>query len=127
MSKEYRNTSGIVPLGRAVLIRPYEPEIASSVIHIPATVKERTSMIEQRAIVVAVGPEAWRDEASPRAKPGDKVFVSKYAGWLAQGTADGEVYRMVNANDIFAAIVEERVPAALNAHLPSYELPAEAA
>lgn len=109
MSQELRNESGLRPLGRAVLIRPYEPEIRESAIYIPPTVKERTAMVEQRAIVVEVGSEAWSDEREPRAKPGDKVVVSKYSGWLAVGPADGQTYRIVNANDIFAGITAEEV------------------
>lgn len=103
------NTSGLLPLGRAVLIEPYEPEIQVSRLVLPPTVRERTAMVEQRATVIAVGPECWREESSPRAKPGDKVVVSRYAGWLAVGPADGRTYRMVNANDIFAMITEERL------------------
>ena len=58
-------------------------------------------MIEQRAVVVEVGPEAWSKEKYPRAQPGDHVLVSKHAGYMALGPADGEQYRMVNGNDIF--------------------------
>ena len=56
--------------------------------------------------MVAIGPLAWKDEAGARAKVGDKVLVTKYAGYLAgQGqTADGLEYRLVNDRDIFARI-----------------------
>ena len=104
------NTSGIRPLGRAVLVEPYEPEVKQGSIIIPKTVQERTQMVEQRATVIEVGPEAWRDEEFPRARPGDRVLVAKYAGHMAQGTADGKQYRLINCNDIFAQIVEEKKP-----------------
>lgn len=107
MSQEFRNTSGLKPVGRAVLIMPYEPEMKASAIYIPPTVKERTAAVEMRAVVVEVGSECWLDESRARAKAGDKVVVAKYSGWLAQGPADGKTYRMVNANDIFCLITEE--------------------
>ena len=102
------NTSGLAPRGRAVLIQPYEPEKKKSLIELPPDVAGRSVMMEQRAIVVAVGNEAWADESEPRAKPGDKVFVTKFAGMMVQGTLDGEQYRLVNDRDIFCKIVKEK-------------------
>ncbi len=104
------NTSGLKPLGRAVLIAPYKPSVTSSVIHIPEDAMNREQMIEQRAIVVEVGPACWVDEIEPRAKPGDRVIVARYSGYQAQGTADDKMYRFVNDKDIFAAITEEKQP-----------------
>jgi len=101
-----QNQSGLRPLGRAVLVQPYEslPELRSKVIEIPQSARERIALAEQEAIVVAVGPEAWQDEAQPRAKPGDRVMISKYAGIIVVGTKDKKQYRCVNANDIFLSI-----------------------
>jgi co-chaperonin GroES (HSP10) len=101
------NDSGLQPLGRAVLIKMYEPEKKAGLIHIPDQVKERTAALEQRAIVIAVGTECWSDEKTPRAAPGDAVIVTKMAGYIARGPADGELYRMVNDRDIFCKIVKE--------------------
>ena len=101
------NTSGLKPLGRAVLIRPYEPERKASVIAIPDSVQQRAAMVNTRAVIVAVGPTAWFDEPSARAAPGDKVFVTAYAGFMATGTKDGEQYRLVNDGDVFCQIAEE--------------------
>lgn len=101
------NPSGLKPLGRAVLIKPYEPERMSSVIEIPDAVQDRLNSIEQRAVVVAVGANSWCDEPEPRAKPGDKVLVARFAGYMAKGTKDGESYRLINDRDIFAAIEGE--------------------
>lgn len=100
------NASGLKPLGHAVLVMPYEPEKKSSVIVMPDSVKDRLTMVEQRAIVVACGPEAWLEEKKPRAKPGDKVLIAKYTGHMVsdKDSADGRVYRIVNDRDIFCAI-----------------------
>lgn len=97
------NPSGLHPLGCAVLIEPYEPEIAKGMLVLPQDVKERTTMIEMRAVVIEVGPACWPDEP-PRAKPGDKVFVTKFAGHMVVGTKNGKQYRLVNDRDIFCRL-----------------------
>ena len=102
-----KNESGLEPLGVAVLVEPYEPERKGGLIHVPENVRDRTVMADQRAVVVAVGPEAWADERAPRAQVGDKVLVTRMAGYMAKGTADGKLYRFVNDRDIFAGIREE--------------------
>lgn len=102
------NLSGLEPLGRAVLVRMHEPEKKpGSVIHIPELVKEKTSVMEQQAIVIAVGPECWSDEKSARCVAGDKVIVTKFAGYITRGTADHQLYRLVNDRDIFCKITKE--------------------
>jgi co-chaperonin GroES (HSP10) len=101
------NSSGLKPLGRAVLVEPYEPEMKKGLIVMPETVKERSAMVETRATVVEAGPQAWDDEKTPRANPGDKVLISKFAGAMATGTADGKPYRLVNDRDIYCRIEVE--------------------
>lgn len=101
------NTSGLEPLGRAVLIEMVElDELKTKVIQIPDHVRRNSAVMEQRAIVVAVGSEAWHDERKPRCAPGDKVIVTRMAGYMATG-ADGKIYRMVNDRDIFCRVTKE--------------------
>jgi co-chaperonin GroES (HSP10) len=102
------NTSGLEPLGLAVLVEPYEAQLKPSLIAIPDSVRERFQLYQDRAIVIEVGPWAWHDEPRPRAKPGDKVIIAKFAGIMVQGTADGKPYRMVNDRDIYTRIREEK-------------------
>lgn len=102
-----QNTSGLIPLGRAVLVEPLESsDIKSAIIAIPETARERLMMAEQQALVVAVGPEAWKDEAVPRAMPGDRVMISKYAGTMTVGPLDKKQYRVINCNDVFLRILD---------------------
>jgi co-chaperonin GroES (HSP10) len=101
------NQSGLKPLGRAVLVEPYTPERKESIIVLPDEVAGRQQMIDQRATVIEVGTGAWCDEPEPRAKPGDKVLIARYAGFMAKGTSDDKQYRFVNDRDIFAAIEVE--------------------
>lgn len=110
--KEVVNRSGLRPAGRAVLVQAYEPELdrAKKVTNliIPETVRERTAILENRARVIAVGAAAWSDESEPRAKVGDLVLVTKFAGFVAPGS-DGQAYRLVNDRDIFCVIEQEGV------------------
>lgn len=100
------NNSGLRPLGHAVLLEPYEPEIKKSLLVMPEQVSQRTAMAETRAVVIEVGPVAWKDEP-PRAKPGDKVLISRFAGVMVTGTKDNRSYRMVNDRDIHTRIEVE--------------------
>jgi co-chaperonin GroES (HSP10) len=102
-----RNTSGLEPLGRAVLIKVQDPGVNKGLIAIPDSVRERSTVMEQRAEVIAVGPECWSDEQQPRAQPGDVVIVTKLAGYVTRGPADGELYRLVNDRDVFCKVTEE--------------------
>lgn len=90
-----------------MLIKPYEPERKGAQIVIPEGIQGRMSMADNRALVVEVGPNAWHDEPSARARAGDKVLVTKFAGFTAKGPKDGETYRLVNDRDIFCAITDE--------------------
>ena len=101
------NESGLKPLGVAVLIKGYEPERKNAAIMLPDNVKDRVAMVDNRAVVVEVGENAWHDEPTPRAKVGDRVLVTKFAGFMAKGPKDGEQYRLVNDRDIFCAITHE--------------------
>lgn len=101
------NESGLKPLGVAVLIKPYEPERVGALIELPDSVTGRMAMIDNRAVVVEVGPSAWHDEPTPRASAGDKVLVTKFAGFMAKGPQDNQTYRLVNDRDIFCAINDE--------------------
>ena len=117
------NRSGLEARGRAVLIQMDEPKQAkNSAIILPDLVREKTDMVEQRATVIQIGETAWHDEGywapwcfgllrrwtiKPRARVGERVLVTKFAGYMTIGPADGKRYRLVNDRDIFAAITEE--------------------
>ena len=103
------NASGLHPRGRAVLVKPYEPEkLGTGLIELPDSVKQSQHLVNQRAVVIEVGPAAWQDEPQKRASPGEKVLFTRYAGFMAAGdvTKDGQIYRLVNDNDIFCVIEE---------------------
>ena len=101
------NPSGLAPAGVAVLVKLYEPERKGAQIVIPDAVQGRLAMVDNRATVIAIGPSAWHDEPFPRAKVGDKVLITKFAGFVAKGPKDSELYRLVNDRDIFCVITDE--------------------
>ena len=103
-----QNESGLKPLGRAVLLQMYEPEKKRGLIEIPEQVKESAAVMENRATVLAIGAACWLDEPEPRCIVGDQVIITKLAGYVARGPADGKLYRMVNDRDIFCKITKER-------------------
>lgn len=103
------NDSGLRPLGAAVLVSYYEPERKDSRIVIPDNVKDRANSLEQRAMVVEVGENAWPDEP-PRAVAGDYVMISRMAGAAVVGPKDGKSYRLINDRDIFAQITHVEEP-----------------
>lgn len=108
MKPEPFNQSGLEPLGHAVLVKPYEPERKKSLIAMPETVSMRTMMSETRAIVMEIGPQAWTDEKQPRAAVGDKVLITRFAGAMLEGPADGKWYRAVNDRDLHTRITADR-------------------
>lgn len=96
-------SSGLEAVGRAVLLKPYSAERLSSIIAIPDSIKMTTMLLEQKAVVLEVGPSCWSDEMGPRCAAGDHVIITKAAGYIAQGE-DGETYRLVNDRDVFAKV-----------------------
>ena len=103
-----RNESGLEPLGRAVLVRMIElEEYKASTIVIPDHVRRSSTLMDTRAEVLAIGAECWKDESQPRCTVGDKVIVTRMAGYVAQGPADGKLYRLVNDRDVFCKITKE--------------------
>ena len=100
------NKSGLEPRGVAVLVEPYEPELKAGNIVIPDQVRAQMAQVDNRAIVIQVGPTAWADESEPRARPGDRVLVTKFAGYMATGPKDGKQYRLVNDRDIFCRLTD---------------------
>ncbi len=104
IERELANPSGLDPRGVAVLVRPLDVKPKGSMIELPPGVKDRLTTLENEVVVIAIGPSAWHDEPAPRAKIGETVLVTKFAGFMVKGPKDGVPYRLVNDRDIFCAI-----------------------
>jgi len=101
------NTSGLEPLGRAVLVEMLElKRKAGSLIELPESVESQSAAAQKRARVVAIGRCAWQDEPVPRCEVEDEVFITAFAGFVTKGPADGKTYRLVNDRDIFCKITK---------------------
>jgi co-chaperonin GroES (HSP10) len=97
----------IKPLGKTVLLESFIPEKVDRSIILVESAERNEIFVNQVAVVLAIGPLAWRGEDSPRAKVGDKVLVTKYSGYLTKDPVTGKEYRIVNDTDIFAKLLNE--------------------
>ena len=94
---------GWAPALHRVVVLPAEVEEKSQggiILQKTDVMRDRVGQIE--ALVVAVGPTAWKDQIeSDVARPGDTVLFSKHAGYLKVGN-DGREYRIINDLDLVA-------------------------
>lgn len=95
--------SGLDPAGRAVLCRPYMPEITGSAINLPEHVMALELMREMRGTVMWLGEDAYKG-VSARCKVGDNVLISKFCGVIVKGPLDGKFYRIINDEDVFCRL-----------------------
>lgn len=102
------NKSGWVPLGNRVLVLPDKAAEIVRGIHMTPDIVGRHTQASEAGVVVAVGPGAFEYNANGinefkgvKPKPGDRVFVERYAGQMMFG-ADKEVYRMMDDTSIGA-------------------------
>lgn len=98
------NRSGIKPVGYRVLVRP-DPidSMTKGGIYIPPTELEKHSNAQTLGTLVAHGDNAWDQWSAKWAAPGDRVMFAKYGGLDLRG-ADGEVYRLLNDQQITAVV-----------------------
>lgn len=102
-----QNTSGFLPLGHRLLVRPDTVEKRTSGgLYLPQEVTGRDEMAQVKGVVVAVGEGCWKDTTSAEwAKPGDRIVFGKYSGLQYDG-ADAIKYRILNDLDVVGLEVE---------------------
>jgi chaperonin GroES len=103
----YVNTSGFLPLGHRLLVKPDTVEKRTSGgLYLPQEVTGRDEMAQVKGVVVAVGEGCWKDTTSADwAKPGDRIVFGKYSGLQYDG-ADAIKYRILNDLDVVGLEVE---------------------
>ena len=112
-----KDTSGIRVVGKCVLVLTDEfaPKNAAG-IHFPEDVVERNSMAAESGVLVACSPGAFllNEDMTPwigeKPKPGDRVYIEKYAGKQVKGR-DGRTYRIMDYSSIGATYEAEPAPA----------------
>jgi len=77
-----------------------EPQVKAGTIVIPEHVKKNLNAVDNIGVIIAIGASAWLDENEPRAKVGDRVMITKFAGMVAVGK-DKQYYRIVNDRDVY--------------------------
>lgn len=92
------------PCGWRVLLKPMKAPDRIGSILLSDESKSATQFKMAVAEVISVGPEAYTGDRFTTAwcKPGDYVFIGKYAG--SPLTYAGEDYKMVNDDEIIAVV-----------------------
>lgn len=103
------NKSGLEPVEDKVLLLPDKVSEEIGPIIKPMVVREQEQMAQVRATLIACGPNAFEDWDEPKPKPGQRVYVCKYAGIDGIQGADGEKYKICTDRDITAIISKDPV------------------
>jgi co-chaperonin GroES (HSP10) len=95
------------PAGYRVLVQILPPEETArrwqdSGLHMPDEVREREQAAQLWATVIALGPDAYKDEkrfpSGAWCKPGDAVVIRPYAG--TRFSVRGQLYALINDDTV---------------------------
>lgn len=111
-----KNESGYQPLDdKCLVLMDEHASVNSGGIMMPDQFADRQTMASETGVIVALGPAAFLYDDDARRKwighkpePGDRVYVSRYAGQLLQGV-DGRTYRLMSQSCIGAVALPEAV------------------
>ena len=109
------DTSGVRVVGKCVLVLVDEcsPKTTGG-IDLPDDLIERMSMAAESGVLVAVSSGAFllNEDLTPwigdKPKPGDRVYIEKYAGKQVKGR-DGKTYRIMDYSSIGATYEAEEI------------------
>lgn len=96
---------GVKPCGHRLVIWPIpkERKTASGIV-IPDATANREDMAQIDAVVVSIGPNAWKDQPTGSwCEEGDTILIAKYAGLVREGK-DGKIYRVINDLDVVCVV-----------------------
>src|SRR3990170_141687 len=100
---------GFEPANTKVLVLPDPVKTHSAGgIALPADLIEKEDFSQIFPLVVAIGPDAWKDRKPPAAEVGDRVMIAKFTGQLFTG-ADGRRYRVIHDLDIIGKVTKKGV------------------
>jgi len=97
------------PSGWRLLILPYKGSAKTKGnVFLPEEYVERQSLATVVAYVLAIGPDAYKDQTKfpngPWCKKGDWVMIGRYAG--ARFRIEGGEVRIINDDEVIATIIE---------------------
>lgn len=103
-----KDTSGVRVVGKCVLVlTDHASSITTGGVHLTEELVERQSMAAESGVLVAVSSGAFllNEDMTPwtgdKPKPGDRVYIEKYAGKQIKGR-DGKMYRIMDYSSIGA-------------------------
>lgn len=95
-------------VGHRVIVRPDEVEkqTKGGIILNLAKDEKRLEAAQHRGVIVDIGPNAWKgfDDGQPWAETGDRVYFVKHAGQMVEDEETGELFRLLNDDDIVAKV-----------------------
>ena len=97
------------PAGHRVLVKlkAYEEKSAGGILLCSDTkLKDAQKRATQEATVIEIGRTAFKafDDGHPWCAVGDKVLIAKYSGEDREDQETGDIYRLINDEDIFAVL-----------------------
>jgi chaperonin GroES len=98
-----KNTSGVTPLGKQVLVLPdeFEGTFAGGKLEFVADMVERMNLASESGLLIEAGDNAFSSHKDGtiwkgrKPTPGEHVYMEKYAGLLVMGN-DGKKYRLMD-------------------------------
>lgn len=101
------NTSGLLPRNYNLLVKmdTTPDRSAGGVIIDVHDRKERMDEASVTGVIFAVGATVGRGDPEPL-KPGDRVYIDKYAGIKAIGM-DGQLYRFIDEKQVGGSVTDE--------------------
>ena len=118
------NRSGYEPLDDHILVKMDTAAASTGGIFLTDDAKEKNTLASETGVIIACGPSAfaWNESGTQRwvgeaPGPGDRVYVSKYAGQLLHGD-DGQVYRVMDSRCIGARRIQRPVMADISNPVP---------
>lgn len=99
------------PVGNKILVLMDKAETVtkSGIVIAAGTFEDRAEMAQMRGTVIALGPNAYHDQPEAWVRPGDKVMIAKYAGYLHnEGDPKSPTrYRIIHDLDVLAVLSHE--------------------
>ncbi len=98
----------MIPTGHRVLVKVEQSELKkkaqTSGIYVPDDALGREQLAQQEAVVVELGPDAYKDFHSNWCKPGDHILIARYSGESRDDIEDGYSYRVINDEDVLCRL-----------------------
>jgi len=101
------------PIGYRVIIKVEHSEFLKKAskgrIVLTEETKEQETAAQQEAIIVALGPQAFRgsDYDGTEIKVGDKVLTTRYSGEGRDDVEEGYIVKVINDEDVLCKLIED--------------------